>query len=237
MLSEKEQSVFVIFWTPDWWKWLVLPLWLLSNGRIARTFQVRCRKGRLKPGFSFLCLFCVIVHLFDWWMRALGLVFLSLRTMFSEQGWARAFSAVERQDGGGRKSWEDGRWTSSIWQGRPAAWQNPRQRRQQGCRERPETGDFRWSFVYADSVVDTHTHTQHWLQHNIKQSNFICNGLICIFVLNYVSLDHFGFAFSNSVLLGLGFSTEPRDWLGRPNFGFNLPKLGLRLKLIWTIRF
>jgi len=42
---------------------------------------------------------------------------------------------------------------------------------------------------------------------------FICNGLLCIFVFLCVSLDHFGFVFSNLVLLGLVFfSTEPRDW-------------------------
>jgi len=42
---------------------------------------------------------------------------------------------------------------------------------------------------------------------------FICNGLFCIFVFLCVSLDHFGFVFSNLVLLGLVFfSTEPRDW-------------------------
>jgi len=39
-----------------------------------------------------------------------------------------------------------------------------------------------------------------------------CNG----FVFFCVSLDHFGFVFSNFVLLGLVFfNTEPRDWLGR----------------------
>jgi len=60
-----------------------------------------------------------------------------------------------------------------------------------------------------------HTHTQHWLQHYINQSDFICNGLICIFVLNYVSLDHFGFAFSNSVLLGLGFQYRAQRLAGK----------------------
>ena len=33
---------------------------------------------------------------------------------------------------------------------------------------------------------------------------FICNGLVCIFVFVCVlSLDHFGFVFSNFILLGL----------------------------------
>ena len=34
---------------------------------------------------------------------------------------------------------------------------------------------------------------------------FICNGLVCIFC---VSLDHFGFVFSNCVLFGSFFSTK-----------------------------
>jgi len=34
--------------------------------------------------------------------------------------------------------------------------------------------------------------------------SFICNGLVCIFVF-FVSLGHFGFVFSNFVLLGLVF--------------------------------
>ena len=48
---------------------------------------------------------------------------------------------------------------------------------------------------------------------------FVCfwNGLVCIFVCSSrVSLDHFGFAFSNLVFVVFRFfSTEPRDWLGR----------------------
>jgi len=42
---------------------------------------------------------------------------------------------------------------------------------------------------------------------------FICKVLLCIFC---VSADHFGYVFSNIVLLGLVLSsTEPTDWLER----------------------
>ena len=40
---------------------------------------------------------------------------------------------------------------------------------------------------------------------------FICNGLICIFVLFCVILDHFSFVFSNVVLLGLVFSVPSQE--------------------------
>jgi len=42
--------------------------------------------------------------------------------------------------------------------------------------------------------------------------SFICNGLVCIFVF-FVSLGHFGFVFSNFVLLGLVFLV-PRQEIG-----------------------
>jgi len=40
---------------------------------------------------------------------------------------------------------------------------------------------------------------------------FICNGLLCIFVFFCVSLDHFGFVFSNFILLGLVFSVLSQE--------------------------
>jgi len=46
---------------------------------------------------------------------------------------------------------------------------------------------------------------------------FICKVLLCIFLCFFgVSADHFGYVFSNIVLLGLVLSsTEPTDWLER----------------------
>jgi len=45
---------------------------------------------------------------------------------------------------------------------------------------------------------------------------FICNGLVCTFVYFCVSLDHFGFALSNLVLLGFVFSVPSQEivWQG-----------------------
>ena len=40
---------------------------------------------------------------------------------------------------------------------------------------------------------------------------FICNGLVCFFC---VSLDHFGFLFSNLVLLGLVFFSIQSQYIG-----------------------
>jgi len=40
---------------------------------------------------------------------------------------------------------------------------------------------------------------------------FICNGLVCIFYVFSVSLDHFGFVFSSVFLLGLVFSVPSQE--------------------------
>jgi len=43
---------------------------------------------------------------------------------------------------------------------------------------------------------------------------FICYGLVCILVFFCVSSDHYGFVFSNFILLGLFFSVPSQeiDW-------------------------
>ena len=43
---------------------------------------------------------------------------------------------------------------------------------------------------------------------------FICNGLVCIFVFFCVSLDHFGFVFSDFILLDLVFSVPSCQEIG-----------------------
>jgi len=48
----------------------------------------------------------------------------------------------------------------------------------------------------------------------VLDSVFIRNGLVCICMFFYASLDHFGFMFSNLVLFGLVFSV-PSQEIGR----------------------
>ena len=54
------------------------PLLVFSFENRPTAFPSWMLRKASKPGFSFLCLFCVVVHFFWWWMRAfvvLGLVF------------------------------------------------------------------------------------------------------------------------------------------------------------------
>ena len=64
-------------------------------------FQARCRTRRLNLTLVFLCLFCVVVHFFAWWVRdfvVLGLVF-SIPSQGLVVWWLGCWLAIQKVTG------------------------------------------------------------------------------------------------------------------------------------------